>query len=238
MARRGGGGVSGNALGSVVSVRTGEVRDMVMPAWDRTGQASWSSAYLKRARDGAVHVGRLGLDGDQQADTAVHGGPEMAVLMYADTHYPTWRAEPGLSEMGPGGFGENLTVTPLDERTVCVGDVIVVGSCRLQISSPRGPCSAISRRWDDATLLARCSERRWTGWYLRVLDEGEVRAGDTITLESRPHPTWSIDRLLELRLRAPRHPAALAEAQTLAAMSAEWHGHFARLARAAATAQR
>lgn len=223
--------MSGTPSGHVISVRTGEVRELAMPAWDRTGRASWTSAYLKSPHSGPVRVGRLGLAGDQQADTAVHGGPEMAVLMYADSHYAHWRTEPRLGEMGPGGFGENLTVAGLDESTVFVGDVIGVGSTRLQVSSPRGPCSAISRRWDDATLLARVSERRWTGWYLRVLDEGEVRVGDAITLLERPHPEWSIDRLLALRLRTPRDPADLAAAQTIAAMSPEWHGHFARLAR-------
>lgn len=225
--------MSGAAVGSVVSVRTGRVRDMVMPAWDRTGERSWSSAYLKTEREGAVHVGRLGLEGDEQASTDVHGGPEMAVLMYADAHYATWRTEPGLADMGPGGFGENLAVDGLDERTVCVGDVLTVGGATLQVSSPRGPCSAISRRWDDATLLARVSARRWTGWYLRVLVEGDVRAGDVIARTERPHPDWSIDRLLALRLQAPRDPADLAAARSIAAMSPEWHGHFARLASAA-----
>ena len=138
-----------------------------------------------------------------------------------------------LADMGPGGFGENLAVDGLDERTVCVGDVLTVGGATLQVSSPRGPCSAISRRWDDATLLARVSARRWTGWYLRVLVEGDVRAGDVIARTERPHPDWSIDRLLALRLQAPRDPADLAAARSIAAMSPEWHGHFARLASAA-----
>lgn len=221
------------ALGTVLAVRTGRVRQMAMPAWDRTGEPNWSSAFIKGERKGPVHVGTLGLEGDEQADRRVHGGPQMAVLMYAAVHYDTWRREPGLGEMGPGGLGENLTVSPLDETNVCVGDVLEVGGCVLQVVSPRAPCNSISRRWNDATLLRRVTERLWTGWYLRVLEEGVVQEGDAILLRQRLHADWSIHRLLALRLRTPRDPAELAEAQTLAGMSPEWHAHYAKLARTA-----
>lgn len=220
-----------SAAGSVTSVRTGRVRPLAMPAWDRTGEPAWSTAFIKDAREGPVHVGALGLEGDEQADRKHHGGPEMAVLMYAAAHYEAWRTEPGLAEMGPGGLGENLTVSGLDERSVCVGDVLAVGGCVLQVSSPRAPCNSISRRWNDATLLRRVTERLWTGWYLRVLEPGAVRAGDAVALRERPHADWPIHRLLALRLRTPRDPAGLAEAQTLAGMSPEWHAHYAKLAR-------
>lgn len=219
-------------IGSVLAVRTGRVRQLAMPAWDRTGEPNWSSAFIKEERKGPVQVGALGLEGDEQADRKHHGGPEMAVLMYAAKHYDLWRAEPGLEQMGPGGLGENLTVSTLDETSVCVGDVLEVGGCVLQVASPRAPCNSISRRWNDATLLRRVTERLWTGWYLRVLDEGAVQEGDAIVLRERPHAGWTVHRLLALRLRTPRDPGELAEAQTLAAMSPEWHGHYEKLARA------
>ena len=222
------------ALGTVLAVRTGRVRHLAMPAWDRTGEPNWSSAFIKEERKGPVQVGTLGLEGDEQADRVHHGGPEMAVLMYAGKHYDLWRTEPGLDQMGPGGLGENLTVSPLDETSVCVGDVLEVGGCVLQVSSPRAPCNSISRRWNDANLLRRVTERLWTGWYLRVLEEGPVQEGAEIVLRERPHADWSVHRLLALRLRTPRDPAELAQAQTLAAMSPEWHGHYAKLAGAKA----
>ncbi len=222
--------MSGETVGSIVSVRTGRVRQLAMPAWDRTGEASWSSAFIKGEREGAVSVGALGMEGDEQADRVHHGGPEMAVLMYAAAHYETWRGEPGLEAMGPGGLGENLTVSSLDETNVCVGDVLEVGGCVLQIASPRAPCNSISRRWNNAALLRRVTERLWTGWYLRVLEEGNVQVGDSITLRQRLHADWSVHSLLALRLRTPRDPARLAHAQTLEAMSAEWHNYFAKLA--------
>src|SRR5262249_47371619 len=131
----------------------------------------WTSAYYKDPVTGPVKLGRLGLEGDQQADRRVHGGPDMAVLAYSIDHYPVWRRELGIESMGPGGFGENFAVAGRDERTVCVGDVIAIGDARLQVSQPRGPCANISRRWKRADLLKRVTENGRSGWYLRVLDE-------------------------------------------------------------------
>lgn len=209
-------------LGTIVSVRTGVVREMPRPAWDRLPGATWSSAFLKEERPGPVRIGPLGLEGDEQADRSVHGGPEMAVLMYAAVHYEAWRREPGLERMGPGGFGENLTVDPLSETGVCIGDVLRVGGSRLQVASPRGPCQSISRRWDDPQLLRRVTERLWTGWYLRVLEPGEVAAGDTIELADRPNPAWSVLRLLELRFRGAHDHEARRTASRLAELDADW----------------
>lgn len=216
--------------GSVVSVRIGKVTHYERPAWDHVKGRPYHTAFRKAEVAGPVHIGPLGLAGDEQADKKFHGGPEMAVLMYADRHYEGWRQLEGLAEMGPGGFGENLTVSVLDETQVCVGDVLEVGGTRLQISSPRGPCADISRRWDREWLLKRVVERRHTGWYLRVLSPGEVRAGDDVRLLERPHAGWTIDRLLSLRYVTPPDKAGLREASTLASFSNEWREKFAELA--------
>ncbi|HEX8904255.1 MAG TPA: MOSC domain-containing protein, partial [Longimicrobiaceae bacterium] len=89
---------------------------------------------------------------------------------------------------------ENFTVEGLDEATVCIGDVYAVGEARVQVSQPRIPCWKIARRWGIRDLSARVQRTRRTGWYLRVLDEGEVAPGDAITLLERPHPEWTIAR--------------------------------------------
>lgn len=216
------------AFATVVSVRTGRIQRHDRPAWDEK-RTDWDTAYWKDEVTGPVHVGPLGLDGDQQADKRHHGGPEMAVLMYANAHYAHWRTLPLLERMGPGGFGENLTLDGTDETQVCVGDVLDVGSVRLQISSPRGPCMDIARRWNDAGLLQRVVDLRRTGWYLRVLRAGTLSVGDTVTLVERPHEGWTIDRLLALRYVAPRDHAGMAEASRLAAFAPEWRANFAKL---------
>jgi MOSC domain-containing protein YiiM len=156
----------------------------------------------------------------------------MAVLMYAGSHYPGWRALEGLEGMGPGGFGENLTVTGLEETEVCIGDVLEVGGTRMQVSSPRGPCADISRRWDREWLLKKVVERRHTGWYLRILEPGEVKAGDRVRMVERVHDGWTVDRILRLRYVTPHDVAGLHEASTLAAFSNEWRAKFAKMAEA------
>lgn len=211
----------------VVSVRVGRVRTLERPDWDRSNERTWQTAYLKDEVAGPVRVGTLGLDGDEVFSIDDHGGPQMAVLAYAADHYPAWRAELGLEAMGPGGFGENLTIEGLDEHSVCIGDTYEVGEVRLQVSQPRGPCSGISRRWGVPTLLKRVVETGWTGWYQRVLREGMLERGQEVRLVARPHPLWSVARLQALRLAPERDLAALAWLAACEELSPQWREMYA-----------
>lgn len=132
------------------------------------------------------------LDGNEQADTKNHGTPGQAVLLYAGEHYPTWRAELGRQEVGPGGFGENFTLDGLNEQTACIGDIYALGEARIQVTGPRYPCWKIARRWNIAGLTERVAESGRTGWYCRVLQEGMIKPGIPILLSERPYPAWSI----------------------------------------------
>jgi len=219
-----------DTVGRILSVRVGKVTEYERRGWDHVQTRPYMTAFRKAEVAGPIHVGTLGLTGDEQADKKFHGGPHMAVLMYADVHYPGWRELDGLGGMGPGGFGENLTVSDTDETQLCIGDVLEVGGTRLQVSSPRGPCADISRRWDAEWLLKKVVERRHTGWYLRVLSPGEVKAGDEVRLVERPHEGWTVDRMLRLRYVTPHDTAGLREASTIAAFSPEWRTRFAELA--------
>jgi MOSC domain-containing protein YiiM len=154
----------------------------------------WRSAIFKTAVAGPVLLTATNVEGDRQADPRVHGGPEMAVLCYSADHYPLWRPEMGIEEMGPGGFGENFTISGQDERSVCLGDVYEVGEAVVQVSQPRGPCYKISYRWKRPDLLRRIEENGRHGWYLRVLREGLIEAGQSVTLTERPHPEWPVRR--------------------------------------------
>src|ERR1051326_7198933 len=120
----------------------------------------------------------------------------------------------GPAGMGIGGLGEDLTLGGADERELCIGDVLEVGGAELEISSPRGPCAHISRRWDAPWLLERVVELRRSGWYLRVRREGPVARGDGVRLLQRPHTGWTIERLLRLRYVTPRAIDELAEASS------------------------
>jgi MOSC domain-containing protein YiiM len=216
--------------GTIVSVRAGRVRELSRPAWDHHEERTWHSAYGKDELEGPVHVGLLGLDGDQQADTGVHGGPEMAVLAYAAAHYRHWRAIPGLEAMGPGGFAENLTVESFDESGVCIGDVFEAGGVTLQVSSPRGPCASISRWWNEPRMVKLATESVRIGWYHRVRSAGTLERGDSYQLVDRPRPLLSVARVFRLRSGLEHDAATMRTLIECPELSPEWRRHLEALA--------
>ncbi|GAC1657238.1 MAG: MOSC domain-containing protein [Candidatus Dormibacteraceae bacterium] len=171
----------------------------------------WRSAIFKEPVLGPVRLGFTNLQGDRQGDPRVHGGPEMAVLCYSADHYPDWRAELGIPEMGPGGFGENFTIEGQDEWSVCIGDVYRIGDAAVQVAQPRGPCYKISYRWKRPDLLPRVVANGRHGWYLRVLTEGLVEAGQEVLLTERPNPQWTVRRANDVFVRRRREPGPARE---------------------------
>jgi MOSC domain-containing protein YiiM/ketosteroid isomerase-like protein len=182
--------------GSIVSVQVGRVAPL--------GPEGVPSGFVKRSVFGTVAVTPLGLLGDEQADLRVHGGPEKAVYLYPEEHYDRWRAlfPEHAAEFVLGAFGENLTTRGLDETTVCVGDVLAVGTARLQVSQPRQPCFKLGLRFDDPRLARAMISHGLSGWYARILDPGMVEANAPIRLLDRLNPEWPVARLLP-----PRRPA-------------------------------
>ncbi len=172
----------------------------------------WESAIWKNPVAGAVGVDTLGLDGDAQADPRVHGGPEKAVLAYATRHYTeTWRPHLAADMLRPGAFGENLAVDGLDEATVAIGDVFAIGSARLQVSQPRGPCWKLVRKFRRPDLVDLVIGNGCTGWYLRVLEDGLLEAGQPIVLVDRPHPRLTVAATNGVLHRRPLDRAVTAE---------------------------
>ena len=160
------------------------------------------SAFRKHPVEGPVFLLPTHLDGDEQADKEVHGGPGQAVLCYSAEHYARWRDELGI-DFGPGGFGENFTVTGADEDSVCIADVYEVGDAIVQVTKPRGPCFKIGLRWQMPRLVKLVERTGRHGWYLRVVQQGLVQAGDEMRLVERSLPDMTIRRAVEsLRRRA------------------------------------
>ena len=161
------------------------------------GPQAVPSGFVKRPVSGAVDVARTGILGDEQADLRVHGGPEKAVYGYAASRYDAWRANfpQHTVLLVPGGFGENLTIAGCDETTVCLNDIVLIGTCLLQVSQPRQPCFKFALRFADAAMPKAMVRNGYCGWYYRVLETGRLAAGDAVSLEERPHPLWSIDRV-------------------------------------------
>ncbi len=190
------------------------------------------TAFRKHLVEGPVAVGTTNLEGDEQADLRVHGGPDKAVLAYSADHAAAWRAvDPALA--APGAFGENLHVDVLTERDVCIGDQWSAGSVLFEVSQPRQPCWKVDDRWGRDDLVARIEASGRTGWYLRVLQEGVVQAGDRWALVARPHPEWTVARATEVRFHRTDDIAAARELVSLPELAASWQRALdARLQRA------
>lgn len=167
-----------------------------------------TSGIDKHPVAGPVHVHALGLEGDQQADLRVHGGVDKAVHCYPWRHYAAWRSElPACERLAaPGAFGENLCLDGLDEHGVCIGDRWRIGAATVVVSQGRQPCFKLNLRFGVADMAARVQHTLRAGWYLSVESPGEVAAGDRAVLLDRPHPGFSVARLLALirdRVTAP-----------------------------------
>ncbi len=160
------------------------------------GHSGIRSAIDKRPLDKPVRIALTGPLGDQHAER-FHGGPEKAVLHYDSGHYAAWQAEFAdvASAFRPGAFGENFVATGLSEATVCVGDTVRAGSALLQVSESRQPCFKLNHRLGETGISRRSQDTGRTGWFYRVIEPGEVAAGDAIAVVDRPLPEWPIARL-------------------------------------------
>jgi len=200
------------------SVQVGKVRSYGMPGAQNPLERPWTSAIRKEPVTGQVWAGKEGLSGDQQYDRQGHGGPERALLMYSAEHYPRWREEWGRKDVGPGAFGENLTVSGLNEDTACIGDVYRLGDVLVEVSAPRSPCSNLARRHALPELVKTITQNHRSGWYLRVLQEGWLEAAMPLGVADRPFPQWTIRRAAQvkrMRLDLPEDARLLAACPAL-----------------------
>lgn len=167
------------ASARIISVNAGTVADMVIGA--RPGR----SAIDKRPVSGPVKVGRLGLTGDEQADTENHGGADQAVYAYAREDLDWWTEQLG-RELRNGEFGENITTSGLDVTSALIGETWRMGEAVVQVTSPRIPCVTFQSWTGEEHWVRRFAAAGRPGAYLRVLTEGEARAGDDIEVIARP----------------------------------------------------
>ncbi len=206
----------GHRAPSVDSVQVGRIAPL--------GAEGVPSGFVKSRVAGPVHVGSLSLDGDQQADLTVHGGPDKAIYFYPSEHYPRWIHDVPRHErrLVPGGFGENITTTGLDEHSVSVGDVFRIGTAEVQVTQPRQPCFKLALRFDDTSLGRIMMQSGRTGWYVRVLTPGVLHAGDDIQALHRPNPKWTIARFNGFIVDRHRTRSAFAELAALEGLAVVW----------------
>ncbi len=166
---------------------------------------SVTTAIGKRAVEGRQAVRALGIEGDEQADLRVHGGPSKAVYAYPSEHYPFWqtvRAQAGIApwheSLPPGSPGENLTIAGVVETEVFVGDVLRFAGCALAVSQPRLPCFKFNAAMGFRHAAKLMTESAWCGWYLAVREPGTIAAGDDFEIVPGPR-TVSIWELFRAR---------------------------------------
>ncbi|MCU0512404.1 MAG: MOSC domain-containing protein [Anaerolineae bacterium] len=201
----------------LLSIQTGKIQTHTLD----NGEV-WTSAYIKTPVSGPVQAGRLGLTGDEQQHTKVHGGEHRAILAYPAAHYPRWQQAYGRA-LPFGSFGENFTLSGLDEDSVCLGDVYQVGdSVRVEVAQPRQPCNQIYKALRLRGIQQQVTTTYRTGWYLRVLAGGMVQAGMALTHLERPYPQWTIRRAHEVMDAVTVDGASARALAECAALSPGW----------------
>lgn len=210
----------------LVSIQVGQPRTAGDPAASDPLARPFTSAIWKVPVLGPVALGPLGLEGDAVADRKHHGGHWRALLMYSADHYPRWRAEWG-DNVGPGAFGENLTVEGLEEATACLGDRYRIGAAELVVTSPRTPCHVLARRHGIKDLVATVKANHRHGWYLRVAVQGTLEAGMGVELLARPHPDWPVTRAAAVKWQAGTRRAEAEALMGCEALIPEWREELA-----------
>jgi MOSC domain-containing protein YiiM len=203
-------------IGRLLAVSVAEPRDV-----DWQGDTIRTGIFKSPVKD-AVWVGPTGVEGDGQADLSVHGGIDKAVYAYDETSTAFWREVLDRPDLGPGAFGENLTLSGWPEAAVRIGDRFRIGEVELQVSQPRQPCFKLGMRFDDPSLPKRFFASGRVGYYLRVLEPGRVRAGDDVIRTETDARRLDVQSLVAIWLDRTADAADLERAVGLEALANAW----------------
>lgn len=173
----------------------------------QVGAKAIRSGIGKQTQAGRVPVGALGLSGDHVMNTKHHGGPDQAVYLYSAEDYAWWAGQLGV-DLAPGTFGENLTLSAFGGE-VRVGDRYQVGGVLLEATAPRIPCATLAARMGEPNFVKLFKDARRPGFYARVLEGGEVGAGDPVAVERRVPDLITITELFDLAYRRTLPPELL-----------------------------
>ncbi len=186
-----------------------------------------TTGIFKEPVDGRVTVQPLNVDGDGQADLSVHGGPSKAIYVYPAEHYSCWRDELDGMELPWGMFGENFTTEGLREDTVRIGDRFSIGTTTVQVTEPRVPCYKLAVRFGRVDIVRLFKQSGRTGFYLRVLEEGFVEAGDPIELLRQDPGEVTVADITRLH-RGPnaKNAELIRQAISVAALGESWREYF------------
>ena len=204
----------------LVSVNVGPPRDV---PW--LGKVVRTSIW-KNPVEGRVRVAKLNLEGDQQSDPSVHGGVDKAVYAYPSEHYAYWRSQLRDAELPWGAFGENFTTEGLLEDRLQIGDRLEAGSAAFLVTQPRMPCYKLGIRFGSADMVKRFLQSKRSGFYLAVLREGEVGAGDSIEHTVSQKSGLTVSDVVDLYTSDAENQELLRRAAELPALPAGWRDYF------------
>ena len=184
------------------------------------------TGIFKEPVEGRVRVRKLNLDGDGQADLSVHGGVDKAVYAYPSEHYPFWRRELELEDLPWGSFGENLTTEGWWEDEVHIGDRFRLGTAEVVVTQPRLPCFKLAMKFDRDDIVESFLEAGRPGFYLAVLQEGSVAAGDAMERIHEDENGVSVVDMIRLYLdkHGEADPDLLQRAVRIEALPKSWRG--------------
>jgi MOSC domain-containing protein YiiM len=204
----------------VLSVNVGLPREVV---W--RGKPVTTGIY-KEPVAGGVLLRRLNIEGDRQADLRVHGGPDKAVYAYPSEFYELWSRERPELDFGPGKFGENLTTEGLPDDDVSIGDRFRFGTAELVVTQPRIPCFKLGIRMGRDEFVTEFLERGLLGFYLAVVREGEVAAGEPIVELQRDPRGFGVTEVARLFARDRDDVEGMRRAADLDVLPNAWRDYF------------
>lgn len=184
------------------------------------------TGIFKEPVSGRAMMRRLNLDGDGQGDLSVHGGIHKAVYVYPMEHYDYWKRELGRDDLTYGKFGENLTVEGMLEETVHIGDVFRIGEALVEVSQPRVPCFKLGIKMGNPQIVKPFLASERVGFYVRVLEEGEVGAGDTIKRTKAGDGGMTVKEIVHLRHFDNANTEDAERAANLPALTPSWRNAF------------
>lgn len=185
-----------------------------------------NTGIFKVPVSGPVQLRTLNLDGDRQADLAVHGGPNKAVYAYPSEHHAFWREELPGTPLPPGMFGENFTTKGLLEGDLHIGDRLQLGSAVIVVRQPRIPCYKLAVKFQRRDILARFLRSGRSGFYFSVEREGTVQAGDSFEFLSRAPSGITIAEMNHLFADDLYNPQLLDKAIATSALPEDWRDYF------------
>jgi len=185
-----------------------------------------STGIFKEPVAGPVMLRTLNLDGDRQADLTVHGGPSKAVYVYPSEHYDYWKHELPEMKLPWGMFGENFTSAGLFEAELNIGDTFRIGAAEVMVTEPRMPCYKLGIKFGRTDIIKRFLLSERTGFYLAVLQEGQVSAGDQFELIEKNKRSVKVSDITRLYTRDKHNPELLSRAIAVEALPEGWRSYF------------